>query len=187
MTTKNVSRCLLGTTPLEFFCFFSFFFFLSIIRIPMAPPVFALFSPSKAGQCLASSLSMRHMAGWCPWLPIQPHLSTCSSSSLLTGALAGVGFPEPAANSSVHLCTRPARHLIHCGAHHVVLRRLLDGVPPRSAETRAVQACWLWTFCPFALLPAKLGAWRDESAWEGCQGEGTGLGTEGRWWQLEAM
>lgn len=116
--------------------------------------------------------------------PLQPHLSTCGSSSLFTGAPAGAGCPEPAANSSVHLCIRPAGHLIHCGARHVVLGRLLDGVPPRSAETSAVQARWPWTFRPSALLPAKLGAWRDESARAACQGAGPGLGTEGSGWQL---
>ena len=161
-----------------------FFVFLSIICILTAPSVFALFSPSKAGQCLASSLSTRHTAGWCPWRPTQPRLSTCASSSLLTGAPAGAGCLEPAANSSVHLCTGPAGHLIHRGARHVVLGRLLGGVPPRSAETSAVQARWPWTFRPSALLPAKLGAWRDESARAACQGAGPGLGTEGSWWQL---
>ena len=153
----------------------------------MAPPVFALFSPSKAGQRLASSLSTRCTDVWCPWLPTQPHLSTYGCSSLLTGALAGAGFTEPAANSSVYLCTRPAGYLIPCGAHHVVLRRLLDGVPLRSAETRTVQDCWPCTLCPSVPLSAKLRAWRGESAQEACQGEGTRLVTEGRWWQLEAM
>ena len=81
----------------------------------MAPSVFSLFSPSKAGQRLAPSLSARHTAGWCPWRPTQPRLSTCGSSSPLTGAPAGAGCPEPAANSPVHLCTRPAGHLIHRG------------------------------------------------------------------------
>lgn len=57
---QNCSR--LRTPPLEFF-------FFSIICILMAPPVFAFFSPSKAGQRLASSLSTRHTAGWCPWRP----------------------------------------------------------------------------------------------------------------------
>lgn len=41
--------------------------------------------------------------------------------------------------------------------------------------------------CNSVLLSAKLMAWRDKSAQEACQGKGTGMGTEGRWWQLEAM
>lgn len=34
----------------------------------MALPTYAPFSPSKARQSLASSLSTRYMAGWWPWL-----------------------------------------------------------------------------------------------------------------------
>lgn len=106
----------------------------------MAPPVFALFFPSKAGQCLASSLSTRHMAGWCPWLPLYSLISApvapvpCSRGS-------GWGcFPGA---SSQQLCPplyQASRAPNPLWAHHVVLRRLLDRVPPRSAETRAVQA-----------------------------------------------
>lgn len=98
----------------------------------MALHVVALFPPSKAWQCLAPRLSTRYTAGWCPWLPAQPCFSTCGSCSQFLGALAGAGCRGPAANSSVHLCIRPAGHLIHRGAHHVVWRTLLDGAAPRG-------------------------------------------------------
>ena len=95
------------------------------------------------------------------------------------GWLPGASSQQPC--PSLHQASRapnPPR------ARHVVLGRLLGGVPPWSAETSAVQARWPWTFRPSALLPAKLGAWRDESARAACQGVGPGLGREGSWWQL---
>ena len=121
---------------------------------------------------------------------LAPHTASSQHLWLQFPAHGGSGWGWLPGASSQQLCLplyQARRAPNPLWAHHMVLRRLLDRVPPRSAETRAVQARWPCTFCPSALLPAKLRAWRDESAWEACQGEGTGLGTEGRWWQLEAM
>lgn len=92
---------------------------------------------------------------------------------------------DPAANSSIHVCSQPVGHLLLSGAPHVVWRRLLDGVPPSGQlgpepskpvgpETSVPPSCYLPSLQP--------GGTREAG-----QGEGTGLGTEGRWWQLEAM
>lgn len=88
---------------------------------------------------------MRYTAGRCPWLPAQPCVSSCGTSSLLVGALAGLAAgSQLAAALSTSVSGQQGAYLWR--TPRGVEETPGQGSTSRSAGTKTIQAC-CWP-CP---------------------------------------